>query len=65
VDAAQLRANAAARLGRGRASANAQSVEHLIAAARKRGESAKLKPVDLEAKIASARAMLGASRSGK
>jgi len=65
VDPSKLRANAGSRLGRGKASANARSIEHIVGVALKRGAGAKRNPVDLETKIASVRAMLGASRTAR
>lgn len=65
MDAATLRENAASRLGQGNASANVRSIEHIVAVALKRDSRATRKPVDVEAKLASARAMLGANRSGR
>jgi hypothetical protein len=65
VDVAKLRASAASRLGQGSVLGHRRSVDDLVAVARRRSEGATRKPVDVEAKLASGRAMLGANRSGK
>jgi hypothetical protein len=63
VDADRLRADAGARLGKGKALAKGRSVEHLVVAALKRGARSNRDGVDLETKIASARAHLRAGRT--
>jgi hypothetical protein len=63
VDVTNLVAGGRAKVARGNAASKGRPVDELIAAATRRGSGRKLAGVDLEAKIASARAQLRAGRT--